>query len=809
MVTEHAGTTVGGRAGLETLVVRTLVDSRVPIAIFSWRNEPGWPVEFVSPNVEHVLGFTADDFVSGRVAYAKIVHPDDLARVTEEVAAGSAGESNAFEHQDYRVVDPTGSIRWVRDHTAVVRDAQGNITHYFGYILDSTARHLAQEAIEAARIQAESAARAKSEFLANVTHELRTPLTLIRGPVEALLAGDSGPLPEAARRHLERVGRNTERLYRLVTDILELAKLEAGRQSVQEGSVDLVAMAGELVEDAREAASAKAIELSFTSEGPGGGRAEPIIADPTMVERILVNLLGNALRFTERGRIEVGVRFLAEVVELSVSDTGPGIAEEDRARIFQRFEQVDASTTRRHEGTGLGLALVKSLTELLHGTVSLESTVGLGSRFTVRLPRRPASSTAASSRTADSRRASRPTPDWIASARPTFPAPTGVDRPRVLVADDNADMRAFIVDVLEPQFEVETAADGLAALELARATMPAVIVCDVMMPELDGLSVARRIKEDPTLRAIPVILVTANAGRDALVSGLAAGADDYLVKPFHPTELRARIDAAERLHGIYLELAARHRDLALAHQRLKTTQEQLVQAGKLAAVGTLTAGISHELNNPMATIVLQTERLLRQTERDSPQRASLEAIERQARRCRDLVRVLLDISRVKPSMGERVKPAALLEDVALLAKSQARGRDVDVESSTEPGVLPEVIGSMQELETAVLNLVSNALDASPPGGRVLLRARPLSREERPGVEIAVTDTGPGISDDVLPHVFDPFFTTKAQGKGTGLGLALAQRVVDASGGYIDVETGIGRGTTMRIWLPAFLGEPLS
>jgi len=783
---------------IETRIVRTLIESRVPIVIFSWRNEPGWPVEFVSPNAEHVLGYSAADFLSGRVVYEKIIHPDDLARVSEEVSRhGSSGEP-VFEHEDYRIIDPSGIVRWVRDNTAVVRDESGRITHFFGYIFDSTARHEALQAVELARAEAEAAARAKSDFLANVSHELRTPLTLILGPIESLLSGELGPMSAAAARSLERVARNAERLYELVNDLLDYSRFTAGMQRVNWSQVDVVTLLRTLVDDAQETARSAGLDLRFAVEGEIGA----IPADRRKLERIALNLIGNALKFTPAGgRVEVTIRALGDDLGLVVTDTGPGIPAGDLERIFGRFEQGDASRTRKHEGTGIGLAIVKSFTELMGGTVRVESEVGKGSRFTVRLPRRAdqlVSAMVEDERVEAKHRELRLRREPETLVRPA--APTDVTRTRVVVAEDNPDMRGFMREVLGDDHDVEAVATGAAALDAVRRAPPAVVVCDVMMPGIDGLEVARRMKIDPELRHIPIIVVTARAGRDEIVGGLQAGADDYLAKPFSAMELRARVHAAERLHDAYLDVARKHHELEIAHERLRTTQEQLVQAGKLAAVGSLTAGISHELNNPMATIVLNTERLLRQTPQGAPLHTRLEVIARHAHRCSELMRALLELAREKPSASSRVPVARLLEDVETVARSQARGRDVIVESATPPKDLQDVEVSVQDLETALLNLVSNALEATPRGGRISFGVRSRAHDGQPGVEIAVTDTGNGIPPNVLPHIFDPFFTTKQTGERAGLGLALAQRIVQNAGGHIGVDTKVGRGTTMRVWL---------
>lgn len=778
---------------MNELIFRKLLESPVPIAIFSWRNEETWPVEFVSPNVAHILGYTAEDFLSGRVVYSQIIHPDDLPRVAREVAQHSASGAPVFEHEEYRVVDPAGRVRWIRDLTAVSRDEAGRVTHFFGYILDCTLSHEAHEAMATARRQAEAVARAKSEFLANVSHELRTPLTLILGPLQALLAGQAGALPPAAARDLRRMERNADRLYVLVTDLLDFSRLEAGRDEVVWEPVDAAALLAALVEEARETAMARGIELGLES----GGAQGDFPADRLKLERIASNLLGNALKFTPAGgRIDVTVHADESELVLCVADNGPGIPPDQLQRIFARFEQGDGSLARRHEGTGIGLALVKALTELMGGAIEVVSEVGRGARFCVRLPRRR-DRLATASRAGWSERAT------LRARRRPFPLPEHAQpaprvrggRARVVLADDNADMRAFMSEVLEGEYDVETAADGAQALAAVRRAPPEVVVCDVMMPEMDGLEVVRQLKADPALRAIPVILVTALVGREEVVAGLEAGADDYLTKPFDAAELRARVHAAARLRRAYSELAQQH-------EALKRAQEQLIQAGKLAAVGTLAAGICHELNNPMATILLCTDKLLREVPEDAPPRAGLNAIQRQARRCRDIIRTLLEYSREGTSRREHVPVARLVANVEMLAVAQARGRDVQLDCPAPGPGVEDVAVCLQEVEVALLNLLCNALDATPPGGSIKVSASPLVYQGRPGVDVAVADSGTGIPADLLPHIFEPFVTTKPPGQGTGLGLALAQRMVTRSGGHIDIDTAPDRGTTMHVWLPA-------
>jgi signal transduction histidine kinase len=252
----------------------------------------------------------------------------------------------------------------------------------------------------------------------------------------------------------------------------------------------------------------------------------------------------------------------------------------------------------------------------------------------------------------------------------------------------------------------------------------------------------------------------------------------------------------ERTH----ELARTNFDLEASLRRLGQTQEQLIHAGKMAAVGTLVAGLSHELNNPLGIIVGYAQGLLRRAAADAPGRESLAAIERQALRCAHLVRSLLDFSRSSRSQPEETAVPPLVERVIELTAGQARRRQIDLRWAPRHP-LPILVSRPQDIESVLMNLVSNAIDATAAGGSVTLSAAPMSRGGRAGLEISVIDTGTGIPPDVLPRIFDPFFTTKPIGEGTGIGLPLSRQAIESHGGSIEVRTAEGIGTTMRVWLP--------
>ncbi|AGP34054.1 ATP-binding protein [Sorangium cellulosum] len=724
---------------------------------------------------------------------------------------------------------PDGERRVLLTSKVPIRDERGDIIGLLGIYADITERKRMEVELQKAKEAADAAARAKGEFLTVMSHELRTPLSLILGPLQSLLSSQDEPLSARVQADLERIQRSGRRLRRLVDDVLDYQKIEAGKMHVDWEAADVTELVADMVEEARPAAERGGVKLSLQADPALG----TVPLDRRKFEKIALNLLGNALKFTPAGgRVDVRLRAADGLFELSIEDTGPGIPPDQRHLLFQRFQQIDASATRKHEGTGIGLSLAKELAELMGGTVGVESEPGVGSHFYVRLPR--AADGVMASRAprapepprssgppggADDPAASRPrVADHLAAPAPRAAPAVGGDgraeapASRVLVVEDNPDMASYLEGILAAEHQVLLATNGREALDVVGATRPDVIVSDVMMPEMDGFELVRRLKGDAELRDIPILLLTARASRAEAVGGLEVGADEYLSKPFDPLELKARVRAAERLHRAYLELAAKNRELAAALKRLSETQEELLQAGKMAAIGTLVAGLSHEMNNPVSVIVMTAQLLLRRHRKGHglPDEAAivkaLGTIERQANRCSDLVTALLEYARGKPVGRQACDVREALRRAVDLSAPRARERRVHLQANSAGSALPPVLVNTSQLESALLNLIGNALDASPHGGAVVVGARALPRGEVHGVEIDVRDTGCGIRAEDLSRIFEPFFTTKPPGQGTGLGLSLTHRFVQEHQGSIRIESALGEGTTVRMWLPALQAD---
>jgi len=446
-------------------------------------------------------------------------------------------------------------------------------------------------AYETERRRAEALAeldRAKTQFFSNVSHEFRTPLTLMLGPLEEVLLESCNRLSPDRHEQLVVVRRNALRLLKLVNTLLDFSRIEAGRLEAVYEPTELGKFTEELASVFRSAMEKAGLDFSVECEPI----AEPVYVDRDMWEKIVLNLLSNAFKFTFSGSVAVRLRVVGKDVQLSVTDTGVGIPEEELPRVFERFHRIESSRGRTFEGTGIGLALVRELARLHGGTVDVTSSLGRGSTFTVTMPlgqhHLPANriraksklrSTALSGETyvEEAQRWLPPGPgaplyedEDGPAASVSMPSSVAAEatgqRELVLVADDNADMRAYVTHLLRDKYRVHAVSDGLEAVQATRRLRPDLVLADVMMPGLDGFGVVDAIRKDASLSGTPVILLSARAGEESRVEGLHAGASDYLVKPFTARELLARI-------GSHLAMARIRKEQVSASQRLAAIVE--------------------------------------------------------------------------------------------------------------------------------------------------------------------------------------------------------------------------------------------
>lgn len=738
--------------------------------------------------------------------------------------------------------------------------------------------YLRRSEITAARDELAKLDDAKTRFTANVHHELRTPLTLMLAPLEGLRAGDYGSVPDGAKKTIDTMRSNGKRLLKLINNLLDLAKLEDGKFSIVRLPVDIGDLIENLVDGTRDLAEQKGI--SITSAVPRD--LSSIYADSDALDKILINLIGNSLKFTEPGgsvRTEAEAR--ADGVEIRVLDTGIGLAPNQVERIFDRFSQVDSSATRTNEGTGIGLSLAMELVKLHDGEIWATSDgIGHGTTMHVYLPFGEADVEAKSVALTEDGLAELES-ELLASdsaarsdihmskgkesgrfieldstikrwADQVGQDPAGEKLPsltqcegkhRVLVVDDNSDMRELLAFILTKQFEVRTAKNGREALGMLSDFKPLLVVTDVMMPEMSGTELCERMKTSEEFSHIPIMIVSSKAEGEMKVRGLELGADDYVTKPFHPREVLARARSLVDLRVAQRELADRNEDLESALAGLQSAQQQLVQSERLAAVGEMAAGIAHEVNNPV-NFSLNAARTLRISAREireivervnrvnwedlgnlSASAGSLKSwlTELGADDLSGTVEELSEIiteglTRTQKLVGDLVSLASpgnarkmsrvdvrdgIRSTVKLIRHDYSeRGLDLDIELGSEPVVVQADVAGLNQI---LLNLFKNAAealdeqdlsrDSMPPCVRAFF-------EEREGVvAIVVQDNGPGIGSENLTNIFEPFFSTRAAGKGAGLGLYMCQAIARAHGGTIEVESTVGKGSKFSLILP--------
>ena len=647
--------------------------------------------------------------------------------------------------------------------------------------------------------------RLKSRFFANISHELRTPLTLILAPIESMLSGDVGEFDREQQHMLAGIKRSALSLLKLIDDLLDLSRLEESRLKLRIGEVDLHSFLSRLVDYARPLAERKQIEVTLVANG-----SIHVEADEEKLERVVVNLLSNAFKFTDPGgRVSVELEDGGERAFIKVEDTGVGIPPKDLERVFDRFHQVDSSMTRKHVGAGIGLALVRELTELHNGSLSVSSEPGKGSVFTVGIPksaaglprerieRRVELRPAAVKR----READQGLPEWSDEIRsgPGYKylgleavtdrrlaprsAEGGFKAARLLVVDDNPDMLKYLHQIMSDRYEVYMVQDAERAWELLLRDQHDLVVADIMMPGTSGLEFCRRIKGEAETQDVPVVLLTAREGMEYRIEGHEVGADEYITKPFRPEELMAAIGGLLAGRARRAEVAARRRS---------------------ASLETLLAGMAHELRNASQQVRNTHSVILKLAKRtadsvggeNDPRLVKMDAISHRALdRISKVIKGLQQYSqhRMEVPWADQNFDELVEREVRMVVESERKNVDLKLVLDSNAWVH----GPPEELRQMILNLVENAVQAVAPGGTVEVKTLALAGK----VRFTVKDNGCGIPPNERERIFDPFFTTKDPGQGMGLGLALCKRTVTDMGGFIECKSRKGIGTEMVVEMP--------
>jgi signal transduction histidine kinase len=660
----------------------------------------------------------------------------------------------------------------------------------------------------------------KSRFFANVSHELRTPLTLLIGPLEALMQKSAHSLDTTTHDMLQTMHANGMRLLKLINDLLELIRLESGRLAAKTEPLPVTEFVNGLASAVRQMAKEKNIAFDTYADPDLG----VILADRDKLEKVVLNLLFNALKFTPAGG---RVWFRAEKRDdnflLIVGDTGKGIDGKNLPFVFDRFWQEDGAANRKFQGVGIGLALVKELSEMMGGSVGVQSQLDKGAIFTVKLPFKPAPASAevppapAVSPTTQS-------DEWLANlyrraelfpaATPPRPIVTGTttftrrtSRPVVLVADDEPDMRQFLMSQLIDDYEVVQAADGLQAAERAQEILPDVILLDLMMPHKDGLQVCRELREYAPTSAIPIILLTARADEEVKFDALQKGANDFLAKPFSSIELQARIKNLIESHHFQRKLTKQNQALNDAIEQIKETEMQLVQSEKLSSLGRMSAGIIHEINNPLNFSMTGLFALRGQAKKlpdaeRTLQESILNDIEEGLKRVRNIVSDLRQFTHPGGGTGEPVEAMEAIDSAIRFLAGEWKDT---VQIHQNVPATQNLWANQNKLIHVLVNLIQNAIDA--------LREKKFPEGESPQIWIEgrmesdrsiiiLRDNGPGIDPKIMDKIFDPFFTTKDVGKGMGLGLSICYRIVQGYGGKISVKSEPGKFCQFTLDFPA-------
>lgn len=683
----------------------------------------------------------------------------------------------------------------------------------------------------------------KGRFFANISHELRTPLTLLIAPLETIRTENTFGNDPRILDLLDTMHANGMRLLKLINDLLDLVRLDAGGLQLHRSPIDVSVFIPGMLRSVRSLGEGKGIHLAHHVAPDVQG----VFADPDKLEKVFLNLLFNAVKFTPAGgKVEIRALRDGDQVHFQVIDSGVGITKEQLPNVFDRFWQGDTSAQRKYQGAGIGLALVKELVEAHQGSVVVESRPGSGTTMNVRLPATPLNATPASLISPPSipvlpSPVPVPVPASAVDAPPTTlvphsdsdpagwlsdlyrraelfagipslrdsvrPLPThgGSKKPRLLIAEDEPDMLGFLRLSLQDDYDLVEAVDGEQAVTLIRQYLPDIILCDMMMPEKDGLEVCREVRRRRSTRAIPFLMLTARADDQTKLTALDAGASDYLSKPFSTAELRLRLKNLVDTFRLQKSLDWQNQKLKATLDQLQETETQLVQSEKLASLGRLSAGIIHEINNPLnfantgLHMIASHGRLLPDSIRPEFQET-----------LKDIVDGLGRVATIVSDLRSFTHPGAAEDDVDLQHAVSSATRFLAAELRDDiqlVTVIPDgfiVRANRNKLIQVFVNLLQNAADA--------VRQKIYPEGEHPEINITaeistrfhrvrVRDNGSGIPTEVIGKVFDPFFTTKDVGSGTGLGLSICHRIVTDAGGRIAAQSVPGKFTEFTLEFP--------
>ncbi len=651
----------------------------------------------------------------------------------------------------------------------------------------------------------------KMQFFSNVSHELRTPLTLILGPVEAIL--NEGKLGEKQKNNLEMIQRNARILLKHVNDLLDVAKMEAGKMTINYFEIDLVKQVRFAMANFESAMESK--EISFHLTAPAHLSAQ---MDDEKIQNIFMNIFSNALKYVPNGgRVDCTVESNNLDAIITIADNGPGIPKELRKTIFDRFKQGDGSLTRLVGGTGLGLSIVKDFTELHKGHVEITETPGGGATFIINIPLLAPAEVKV--KKADPKASSSEVVQLTEENSNQHSTLQRLQKglPFVLVVEDNPDMREFIFYTLKEEFQVVTAANGEDGLEKVFRLKPDIILTDVMMPKMSGDKMVEAIRKNPDFNSTPIVLLTAKIDDDLKIKLLGDGCQDYLSKPFSRKELLLRVknlvtmkkskevlssELSLKSNDIYelsKELSLRKRELQNSLDTTNVAREQAEKASEMK--NRLLTTVSHELKTPLTTLILNAE-LLKKKEVIVHSAVNMKRILDSSKRLLRLIENLLDYADLetgKLTINEAlIDPEDIIskvsEEVREFLKSKNLTLEVQTSSMRPINIDPRL------MHIIAYNLLTNAIKYTAQG----MISLNVSLEPQQLI-LSVTDTGAGISKEDQSRIFEPFEQLESirnKGlSGVGLGLSFVKGIVDALDGTCEVHSELGKGSTFTVSIP--------
>lgn len=641
--------------------------------------------------------------------------------------------------------------------------------------------------------------RLKSQFFANVSHELRTPLTLIIAPLEEMLKSGGTGRPELDDT-IKIARDNGLRLLRLINDLLDLVRLDEKGADLHKVRENLTTLVPGIINSAAHLAKAKGLALHMDVA------SETITTDvdANAIEKVLLNLFTNAVKFTPTGgSIDVVLCKDDGRAVIEIKDSGIGIAEEDLPKIFDRFGQLDSSSTRKYSGVGIGLALSRDLVEAHGGKLSAVSELKQGTAMRVELPIEDGDDadtidTDDTDALSEVHRAARRTLT-VEEGTTTEELPILGDKGRtILLVEDEPDMRRFLASFLSRDYRVVQAADGLRGYELAVKEKPELALLDLMLPGMDGLDLCAKLRETPGHESMKIVLLTARTDEQSKLEALERGANDFLTKPFSSLEVRKRI--YNLMLGAELEenLRTTNRNLETTLRTLRETEAQLIQSEKVNALGTLSAGLLHEINNPLnftMTAIQIAQGDLR--DEDTDLKETLTDIESGMKRIRDIVSDLRSFAYPERTNNRDDFNVGKAVEVAMrLAGHEIK--DCAVKTQIADGLRAH--GAQNQVVQVLINLLTNAAKATASKSSREISVSACDNNGR--VTFKVRDNGIGIPESLRGKVFDPFYTTGEPGQGMGLGLSICHTIVKSHGGSITLQSSEGDWTEVTFDLPS-------